>query len=164
MKKLKHLCLFESFKIFESSESDQLIEDIDSQIEKIVDESDEEKNPAYPVMEMILNKIREYYQKQKNYEFGNVVDFGDNGYQIKSEKVVLSLKEDGEAIIMSTSGNDLWNGNRNMKIIEIENLGGESRYDDGSDSYETEKTNLILLNGGKDLASFLVGLTEDIEN
>jgi hypothetical protein len=75
-----------------------------------------------------------------------------------------SLKEEGGYITMSTSGDDLWNGNRNMKIIEIESLGGESRYDDGSDSFETEKKNLILLNGGDDLASFLVGLTEDIEN
>jgi hypothetical protein len=163
--KLKFIKLFEafkvesveSFKVFESLNSQELIDDIDLQIEKIVDETDiEEKNPAYPVMEMILNKIKKYFLGK--YEFGDV-EADDDGYKMKTDKIAISIQEKGDSIVIKTSGDDLWNGNREMEIIEIKRTGGENRY---SDSYEQEGLILTLKNSGNDLDSFLVGVTEDI--
>jgi hypothetical protein len=57
--KLKFIKLFEAFKV-EQSLID-LVDEIEIAIENIVDEQDGEKDPAYPTMEKILEKIGDYY-------------------------------------------------------------------------------------------------------
>ena len=140
--KLKFIKLFEAFEV-EQSLID-LVDEIEIAIENIVDEQDGEKDPAYPVMEMILNKIKGYFHGK--YEFGEIKDTND-GYQIKTEKMTIYCEIENENIIIGT------NGNRKMEIVKI------VRDDDKTD------LTLIESNDGnhKALADFLTGTTEDIK-
>jgi hypothetical protein len=149
-----------------------LIQEIEIGIENILEETDEDMNPSYPVMEMILNKIKDFYENEKNFTFDDVTDFGDDGYKIESEKIMIYCEINDGVISIGCKGDDLWNGDRKLDVIEIEQEGGESFGRDsfgyGDISYDEEKISLNLINSSyssqTSLADFLNGITEDIEN
>jgi hypothetical protein len=149
-----------------SPQFEELVNEIETEIESIVYD-DDYNNSSYPIMKMIIKIIKDYFENELSYKFGDVTDYDNSGYQIEAanEELTIFCSENNDTISLGCKGDDLYNGNREVDIIEIDRTGGESMETDpwgySYEKYESESTSFDL--DKEVLNSFLNSIFEDIE-
>jgi len=149
----------------DSPQFEELVNEIETEFESIVYD-DDYTNSSYPIMKMIIEKIKDFFENELSYEFGEVTDYEyyDNfGYQIEyvNKELTIFCSENNDTISLGCRGYD----NRQVDIIEIDKSGGVSIETDpwgySDEKYESESTSYDL--DKEVLNSFLNSILEDIQ-